>query len=430
MHHVWRRAGLMFGLALIQGAAAAEPPWLASYQETVTSDGFAALTGALFAPAGGLEDYTLYAPGAVRFFGDTARTGAPLFELRFAADEVRRAARPPAAFKDLRALEQLDNKPDRPLDGLRIALDPGHIGGRWARMEERFFVGDRSGWFVQEAALNLEVARHLRMRLEAAGALVVQTKDNFEPVTAARPADFTEEARRIEGAVERYPDLPPLVRQAELEDRIGKRQEFLFYRREEIRARALRVNREFKPDLTVCLHFNAVETAPGQVFTDRNAVVVFIHGNYLPGELASAEMRERLVEKLLSGAFEVEREAAGHVARALAKATGLPASGNGGEGGGGGSLPVSDGGYVCARNLAANRLIDGPVLFTEAYYMNHRTVFRRIQAGDYEGVRVIDGGDAVPSIFREYADAVADGLIAFYRARTVRREPAAPVAAP
>ena len=47
--------------------------------------------------------------------------------------------------------------------------------------------------------------------------------------------------------------------------------------------------------------------------------------------------------------------------------------------------------------------------------MNSHDAFARIQAGDYEGTREI-GGAARKSIFREYADSVAQGLAEYYRA--------------
>jgi hypothetical protein len=45
--------------------------------------------------------------------------------------------------------------------------------------------------------------------------------------------------------------------------------------------------------------------------------------------------------------------------------------------------------------------------------MNGKDVFARIQAGDYEGTRNINGVER-KSIFREYADSVADGLVDYY----------------
>ena len=46
--------------------------------------------------------------------------------------------------------------------------------------------------------------------------------------------------------------------------------------------------------------------------------------------------------------------------------------------------------------------------------MNNRTVYQRIQLGDYEGVKEIDG-KPYKSIYREYADAVMEGLAKFIR---------------
>jgi hypothetical protein len=40
-------------------------------------------------------------------------------------------------------------------------------------------------------------------------------------------------------------------------------------------------------------------------------------------------------------------------------------------------------------------------------------VFARIQAGDYEGTRNVNGTER-KSIFREYAGSVVDGLIDYY----------------
>jgi hypothetical protein len=45
--------------------------------------------------------------------------------------------------------------------------------------------------------------------------------------------------------------------------------------------------------------------------------------------------------------------------------------------------------------------------------MNSTPVFNRIQLGDYKGVRKV-GGVPLPSIYREYADAVAQGLADYY----------------
>ena len=71
-------------------------------------------------------------------------------------------------------------------------------------------------------------------------------------------------------------------------------------------------------------------------------------------------------------------------------------------------------GYVYARNLIANRLYQCPVMYFEPYVMNSDEVFWRVQEGDYQGIRNVNGTDR-PSIFREYAASIVDGLVEYYR---------------
>jgi hypothetical protein len=47
--------------------------------------------------------------------------------------------------------------------------------------------------------------------------------------------------------------------------------------------------------------------------------------------------------------------------------------------------------------------------------MNSDEVFWRVQEGDYHGLRNVNGTDR-PSIFREYAAGVVDGLVEYYKA--------------
>jgi hypothetical protein len=59
----------------------------------------------------------------------------------------------------------------------------------------------------------------------------------------------------------------------------------------------------------------------------------------------------------------------------------------------------------------ANRLYQCPVVYIEPYVMNSREVWDRVQAGDYDSRKLIDG-KVRESIYREYATAVANGVAA------------------
>src|SRR5690606_18054715 len=93
---------------------------------------------------------------------------------------------------------------------------------------------------VQEGDMTLLVARLLIPRLEALGATVTLVREEAEPVTEVRPEMLREEA----GSSGDGGDITKLA-------------ERLFYRTAEIRARAERGNVSIRPDLVLCLHFNA-----------------------------------------------------------------------------------------------------------------------------------------------------------------------------
>ena len=370
------------------------PVWsrLEAYQETITREEFIKLLTEVYAPGDAAREYLEIGESAVAI--KTALQPAASFTLRFAAAGQEKpvprfwhpaAALPPAAL---------------PLAGVKIALDPGHLGGEWARMEERFFqIGESKP--VTEGDLTLRVAGLLQPALEKLGATVLLVRSAATPATSQRPADLRNAASAELAATAHLPSPTALRLESEI----------LFYRTSEIRARARLVNEQLKPDLTLCLHFNAEGWGEPQhpQFVPRNHVHVVLNGCYSAAELRHDDVRCDMLLKLLSRAFPEERAAAEPIAARLAKATGLPAytytTGN--------AVRVGETGYLWARNLLANRLYETPVVFLEPYVMNSEIVWERVQAGDYDG-EISLGGVARKSIFREYADAVAEGLAEYY----------------
>jgi N-acetylmuramoyl-L-alanine amidase len=399
---------------------------LERYQQTITRAEFESLLRSRYAPGDRALPFLTVTDDAVSVFS-MAEKKQLLWTLKFARPESRVSR--PVSFKTPESLRRLNNPPDQPLSGLRIALDPGHIGGEYARMEERFFVAEFENAStatpvrpIQEAALNLIVANLLKVRLEKAGATVLLLKEGFEPVTRKRPEDYRAQAeadvaRMLSGdsrEAAMVAGLHPLEQAAYRADRVRKRMELLFYRSEEIRARAQLINETLKPDLTLCIHFNAKPWAEGEPkLTDDNRLVVFVHGNYLAAELADDDGKLALLTKLLEGGSEVETQVAEAVSASLAGATGLPPVEPQPEDGSNGWKQLGVNPFVYARNLAANRMFRGPVVFLEPYYVNNRIVYERLLAGDYEGERMVSGR-LVRSIFREYADAVAEGILRVY----------------
>jgi len=166
-----------------------------------------------------------------------------VWRLRFAPDAAS-ARQSPTYWRPKRALPAFE--PGKPLAGLKITLDPGHLGGIWAKMEERWFqIGNYTP--VTEGDMTLKVAKLLVPRLTALGAEVFLTRSKPAPVTRARPSQL-----RAAAAESLQQKNDPVTKES-----VTKESERLFYRASEIRKRGRLVNESIKPDLALCLHFNA-----------------------------------------------------------------------------------------------------------------------------------------------------------------------------
>jgi N-acetylmuramoyl-L-alanine amidase len=365
---------------------APEPDWakLNRWQSAITREDFLDAMENVYTVSGSWREWFHLGENDV-----LVETGVPneRFRLRFANPGLEREnARP------WRGASEMPPAPaDQPLKDVKIAIDPGHIGGSWAKIEERWFqLGNDLP--VQEGDMTLLVARLLVPRLEALGAEVSLVRETNEPVTPSRPADFMDD---------------------KVPDATRRLAEQLFYRTAEIRARAEKVN-TLRPDLVLCLHFNAEPWGdPAKpALVDQTHFHLILNGAYTAEELANADQRHDMMQRIVSHTHREEAALGETVAAAFVEATRMPPflyEPNSTR-----AVNVNGNPYLWARNLLANRVYQAPVVFLEPYLMNGREDYQRIQAGDYEGMREV-AGKPRPSIFREYADAVTEGLNRHYR---------------
>ena len=324
------------------------------------------------------------------------------------------ASTPTTASSSWRRARQLAPRQGRPLlSDLHIAIDPGHIGGSWAVMEERF-LSFQGGESIREGDLSLLTAQVLKERLAALGAIVSLVRENSEPVTKKRPVDFERDARQVL-AESGFPDPQATYQGVDGDAKLLTVQwqsEKYFYRISEIRARGERVNAQIKPDLVLCLHFNAESwgDANAPQFSPQNHLHVLVNGCYSNAELLQQDVRFEALHRLLGRVHEEELPLANSVAESMARHTGLPAyvytTPNARRPG---SNP-----YVYARNLLANRIYQCPVIYLEPYVMNHEETYRRLLAGHYLG-RTLIGGRLVTSAIEDYVRGVVDGLVKYYQ---------------
>jgi N-acetylmuramoyl-L-alanine amidase len=289
----------------------------------------------------------------------------------------------------------------KPLADLKIVLDPGHLGGAWAKMEERWFRIGKSKP-VEEGTMAFMTAQHLAKNLRAMGAEVDMTKHELGPTTPLRPAQL-----RAAAIQELKKEKVTCT-----SHRIKKMEEALFYRVAEIHHRADWINKVAKPDLVICMHYDAEEWGnPKQpkLFNEQR-LHFLISGDFGEGELINEDVRYTMLMKLLGRTHHEVVEISDDVAKAFVADTGLPpfVYHNPAK-----ARPASDDPYLWNRNLLATRLIKAPVVYCEAYVMNDREVFERVQLGDYKGRRQV-GNKCLPSLYREYADAVAKGIADYF----------------
>ncbi len=322
-------------------------------------------------------------------------------------------ADPPRYWKRATELPRLGDKP--PLSDLHIAIDPGHIGGRYAAMEERH-LSFQPGESIQEGDLTLLTAKILESRLKALGAYVTLVRKEAKPVTRQTPASL----RHVALDILRDAGFPkPQENYAKLQGdarllTVQWQSEKLFYRVSEIQARAALVNEEIKPDLVLCLHFNAEAwgNATAPQFSPVNHLHVLVNGCYSPGELAHEDTRFEMLQRLFAGVHQEEIALAVPLAAAMAKSTGLPpytyTTPN--------ARAVGGSPYVYARNLLANRLYQCPVLYLEPYVMNHKETYLRLLRGHWVGRTLIDG-ELRGSAIEDYVQGVVQGLLDYYQTR-------------
>lgn len=297
-------------------------------------------------------------------------------------------------------LPDLPANSTRPLEGLRVAIDPGHIGGKWVTWDDRHFRIGKDTIEVREGEMTLRVAKILERDLSLLGATVLLTRDSNNPVTEERVETLQEEARA-------YLVQRGAVPSSSLIASTAKK---MFAISSEIRTRGEQLNARIQPDIALCLHFNASPWGRRPSFRSSNHLHLLINGCYSRGEMSEDDTRFEMIMRIVQRVYHEELALADELSETMQKETRLPAFHYDGTNG----MAVNDNEFVWARNLLANRVFFCPVVFFEPYCMNHREIYDRVQEGEYDGLREINGVYR-KNIYQEYADGITAGLVNYYR---------------
>lgn len=393
-------------------ALGTKPDWvkLQSFHQTLTRNEFETAVREVYSDGSPLPP-----PWKMETDGVVIKTGDPVKpEARIAF--ATRPESPLPGTRTWRTAAEMPPLKSRPLlSDVHIAIDPGHIGGGYAKMEERL-LSFAPGESIQEGDLTLTTAQVLAERLKALGAYVSLVRDRAEPVTQERPADLIVPARQIlvdAGFPQPQENYNGVTGDAKILT-VQWQSEKLFYRVSEIHARGRKVNNTIKPDVVLCLHFNAEAwgdaTAPQ--FSPMNHMHVLVNGCYSPVELEQQDVRYEMFHRLFSRTHQEELPLAEAVANGMRLSTGLPAyvytTPN--------ARHVGRNSYVYARNLLANRIYDCPVVYLEPYVMNNEETYHRLLRGHFLGHTLIDGR-LQSSAIEDYVQGIVKGIASYYQKR-------------
>jgi N-acetylmuramoyl-L-alanine amidase len=270
-----------------------------------------------------------------------------------------------------------------PLNGLRIALDPGHFAHDSAssRVEDKYLdfkvAGNgpdsvRINFF--ESQLTWQTATLLAQQLRSAGAEVMFTRQYGTTAFGKTYEQWKKDdyQRTRDSLFILRPDDANLKKL--LNPRLANDDRLIFrfvFRDAELRKRAELIN-AFRPDLTVIIHYNVDETnTDWKRTTPRNYSMAFTGGSFHSGELADSEkrfdfLRLMLTDELInsitfSGAVTRRMESELNVPLATPRdATYLQSS----------SHATGQPGVYC-RNLSLCRLVQGTLVYGETLYQDN-----------------------------------------------------------
>lgn len=209
----------------------------------------------------------------------------------------------------------------KPLEGLRVALDPGHLAhnmemaeieGKYVKMLPTKAIGNKKITFF-EAAHTLATAHFLKEKLEALGAEVLMTRKRLDDYPMGISFDEWEKTQAESGLQEALDNGYIDSTRAELvrAGKVSPKQHFTWvYNQLDLRKRAEIIN-TWKPHLTVIIHYNITQAA----WKDRtrlgffpaakdNFCMVFTPGSFMRGELERSVDRVAFARLLLGPGIE------------------------------------------------------------------------------------------------------------------------------
>ncbi|MGL5891165.1 MAG: hypothetical protein ACRC3B_14850 [Bacteroidia bacterium] len=270
-----------------------------------------------------------------------------------------------------------------PLNGLRIALDPGHFAfdSASSRVEDKYLDFNIAGTGTDsirinffESKLTWQTATILAQQLRSAGAEVMFTRQyGFTAFGKTYQQWKTDDyPRALDSLLKVRPNDANLKKLKDPRFSQDDRLIFRFvFRDVELRKRANLIN-AFRPDLTVIMHYNVDETnTDWKRTTERNYSMAFTAGSFHSGELSDSEKRFDFLRLLLTDELTESITFSGAVTRRFESELRVPLATqrdalylqNS-------CIQTGQPGVFC-RNLSLCRLVQGTLVYGETLYQDN-----------------------------------------------------------
>jgi len=312
-----------------------------------------------------------------------------------------------------------------PLQGVKIALDPGHMGSdTWDELAEKY-VKTPQGERVNEGRISLQTALLLEEELKALGAEVLLTRRTLGPVTDVKYEDIDLDEfskTKIEplqyedwftDLVNAYEPGPYLFRvfkgRPELQKLKSESMRYWYFFYElDLNAR-VELIQKFQPDLTIMIHFDMMK--PGHLSPVRHhATKAYVPGNFYPKEFATLENRLDFTRHLLANRmWEDSVNLTRNLLHEISTQLQIPLQTQHGPNG----LALEPG--IFARNLLLTRKLNqSPLSFLECFFYDDPTEFQALQNRTIP--LKIDGRDepASPRL-KALSLAIRDGILGYFK---------------
>ncbi|HEX8515569.1 MAG TPA: N-acetylmuramoyl-L-alanine amidase [Bacteroidia bacterium] len=282
----------------------------------------------------------------------------------------------------VKAADTVKPPPEKPLQGYRIAIDPGHIAHDHAtgslEMKHLKFRKDVVNGLVDsieisEGILTFATARLLKDKLEAEGAEVMITRpEGYSAFGKTFEQWKKQDLKKAVDSLAKIGELKPDQKNYFLSAKAKNSDIFrVVFRELDLAKRAELINR-YKPDLTIIIHYNVDETNSGWTKPGKKDFnMAFVGGAFMKNDLTSPEKRFEFLRLLITEDLERSVELSSSVINSFESALGIPTCGNHDatyitEG----CLPTEARGVFC-RNLQLTRYIHSPLVYGESIYQDN-----------------------------------------------------------